>query len=827
MKIENKLTLRHLKINKRRSIITVLGIIVSVAMITGLFVSISSFLKFYGEVTKYVDGSSVMRVYNVTDEQIESFRKNQNVKDVGICIKDKSYKVGDYNDNFFAADSAALDMLITAEYEGSLPKTGGEIMAEKKFISRCGLQWKIGDTVTLDTGRISGEEAGFESDGEKQYKLVGILDGNLPTRGYSVIRNIDADESGARTAEITLTQLNSHSYSTIKSILSEAGIEEDLENCSISRDLLLAAGDASASSHLLDLLPFVIILIAIIGAASVMLIYNAFAMSLSERTRYLGMLASVGATKAQKRRSVYFEGFILGIIGIPLGIGFGILGIHITLKIVGKRISETGMIAGVTNISFNTSIPVWVIFAIIAVAALTIIISSIIPAVRASRVSPIDAIRQSNQIKLKAKKLRSSKLIRLIFGYEGELANKNLKRNGAKGRVITASIALSVIVFLIVNFFCAGLTNEIGDFDNHFQFGVGTFSAKAHEDIINTLKSAKSIDNYISVSKNQFEFHNIEELKSMIPDLADKTLLAKSNKNYYNKKSLLSVIFADDEAFRELCRYNKLDSEDYIGKDACLLINSADQVSGKPAYNKNVLGKNIPVTAFSSEENEEYNLSIKAFAECEKDTVLYYTLSAKGVNVIVPLSTYISHEKDNSFFVTYILTGNHDETEEELEKLLSDKDYEHSFMDYVENLQSINSTVFIMKVFIYGFIVLITLITTANIMNTISTGMDLRSREFAMIKSVGTTPKGIRKMILLESLFYGLKALVFALPISVLITFIMSKVVEADEMPFFIDWKLYIMAVIAVFIIVGVSMLMGVSKLKRMTIIDALKEDIS
>lgn len=152
-------------------------------------------------------------------------------------------------------------------------------------------------------------------------------------------------------------------------------------------------------------LPLVAIILVIIIIASVVLIYNSFGMSLSERVRYLGMLASVGATKQQKKMSVYYEGFILGIIGIPVGIGAGILGIGITLKAVGGKIIETGMLNGVdsTNMDMNVVVPLWAIAGIILFSVLTIFISSVVPSRKASAVTPIDAIRQCKEITVKAK----------------------------------------------------------------------------------------------------------------------------------------------------------------------------------------------------------------------------------------------------------------------------------------------------------------------------------------------------------------------------------------------------------------------------------------
>jgi putative ABC transport system permease protein len=137
-----------------------------------------------------------------------------------------------------------------------------------------------------------------------------------------------------------------------------------------------------------------------------------------------------------------------------------------------------------------------------------------------------------------------------------------------------------------------------------------------------------------------------------------------------------------------------------------------------------------------------------------------------------------------------------------------------------------NTIIYVLKVFVYGFIVLITMITIANIINTISTGIALRRKEFAMLKSVGTTPKGFTKMISLESAFYGMKAVIFGIPISLLISFAINKALGENTIPFEINWLLYIAVILIVFAIVGMSMFYSVSKLKDDSIIETLKEDI-
>ena len=137
------------------------------------------------------------------------------------------------------------------------------------------------------------------------------------------------------------------------------------------------------------------------------------------------------------------------------------------------------------------------------------------------------------------------------------------------------------------------------------------------------------------------------------------------------------------------------------------------------------------------------------------------------------------------------------------------------------------TVIFVMKVFIYGFIVLISLITIANIINTISTGIALRRKEFAMLRSVGMTPGGFRKMVRLESLLYGIRSLVVALPLSVVINLLMNRSLGSESIPYEFDWMMYLAAVVVVFILISVTMLFSVSKLKKDSVVETLKEEIN
>ena len=152
-------------------------------------------------------------------------------------------------------------------------------------------------------------------------------------------------------------------------------------------------------------------------------------------------------------------------------------------------------------------------------------------------------------------------------------------------------------------------------------------------------------------------------------------------------------------------------------------------------------------------------------------------------------------------------------TTDGLRDLNDDLDYERRFQG-------------ILQVFTYGFITLISLITVANVFNTISTNIHLRRREFAMLESVGMSPKGFKRMMRFECVFYGLKALLFGLPISLLITYAMySSIMIGVDIGFMLPWTSIGISVLSVFLVVFITMLYATHKIHKENIIDALKTE--
>ena len=858
MNIVNKLTIRHLKENKGRTVVTTLGICVSVAMITAVFVAMASFLNLFGEIGLITSGKWDAEFKYLNQKQVQQIEKDSRISKTGLQYFDEhmsfklknatSYKkgVGD----ILVGDKAFFEMMLTGDCDGKVPTNDNEVAVEEDFLVQNGMKSaKVGDKITFTQGQRQLPDESYVTGGtydenekfvpsgkEKEYTITCILHNNPATRYKGIWRGMSEAErkTDIVCATVTLAKQDMNACKTIEAIQKEYKIESVYNN----EDVLASYLSGSQGGFLYTMLPIVLVILILIVIASVMLIYNAFGMSLSERVRYLGMLASVGATKAQKRKSVYYEGAILGAVGIPVGILAGILGIGITLKLVGRKIISTGMIMGVSdrNMQMKTVVPFWAIIGIVLVSIFTIFISAFIPARKASKITPIDAIRQRQEIKVKPKKLKAPKYIKKIFGYEGELAYKNLKRNGRKARMITVSIALSIVLFISCNYLCNMFVQASG-YEKNIPYQVSTIVSYKHMNELNdALDKMQGVDKYyidvvdasISLGKESGIIKNngIKDMKHY--NSAYSSLFGG------NKDVSTMIHYIGDSEFNKLCKDNGIDYNSFYGDNLkCVLLNNLSHKNdSSKVFNASIVGQHIV-------ENEQYilngdkalDIEVGGLAKYSKSSFACSLATPNVVTMFIPYSQYVKvmlSDSSEPDVTVCIETKEHEAVAENLEKLFSENDFGGTYVgDCVDSLQTMNTSIFVIQVFVYGFITLISLITVANIINTVSTNIALRRKEFAMLKSVGTTPKGFSKMISLESVFYALKAVVIGVPISVAVCVVLNKMLDSTAIPYTFDFKLYLIVIAVVFAVIGLTMLYSVRKLKDDNIIETLKEDIS
>ncbi|MBE3101278.1 MAG: FtsX-like permease family protein, partial [Firmicutes bacterium] len=465
MNILNRLTLRNLRLNKKRTIVTIIGIILSGAMICGVASLVASFQDLFIQSAISTDGNYHATFHEVPYEDSKYLSDNINTKstlltqDIGFAelenAKDSTRPfifIMAYNGKAFT------DMPITLK-EGRFPEKNSEIVVSEQLLSNKSVNYKIGQEITLPIGNridngellspkdvISKTEA-FEQLGTTAYTITGVIEKPrfepYASPAFTAISYLD--EGTLAPTDLLNVSILTNKPRNIYKIVPQMAEAIGINNFSYNNELLKWMGISKNSNYINMLMSVGLIIIGLIVVGSVTVIYNAFAISVSERKKQFGMLSSVGATAKQIRKTIFFEGFLLGIIGIPIGILSGILGIGVTIKIISPLMQ--GSLVN-TDVALRLVVSPLVVGITVFFVAFVILISAYIPAKRASSISPIEAIRLNTDINIKGKKLKTSKLTRLLFGFEGEIALKNLKRNRRRYRATVFSLFISIVLFI-------------------------------------------------------------------------------------------------------------------------------------------------------------------------------------------------------------------------------------------------------------------------------------------------------------------------------------------------------------------------------------------
>lgn len=856
MKIINKLTWRHLWVNRRRTVITLFGIIISVAMVTAVFTSVGSLMRSLSDITAAYDGAWHAQYMNLQDKDVQTLSKQKNVKTIGLFADigqmdcNTKEDSGRNETSIIAGNQNLFAINKMKPAAGRLPNNTRELMVTKSYLQRNKLNWKVGDTVTVQTtsyptGAQEAEATGGEPIVENRtFTVCGILEVQNQLTGMdSAFCGMDDTVAGGYTAQVQFSPLDNNTPKDIKSaakaLYGEAVNNDWSDSYIIHTDYLMYNGVQMSNEITRALYGFVAIILLIIILASVFMIYDSFAVSYQQRARYLGMLASVGATRTQKRGSVYFEGFILGCIGIPIGILCGIGGIAVTLRALSNSFMKTVMVATGDSIRLHAVVDWKIIVFSALISALTIFISAWIPAHRASKITPIEALRQTNTVKVKkAKKLKTSRLRQKLFGFEDVLAVKNYKRNAKRSRTVVLALAVSVILFLTTTNFTSMLTTMVDSEYDGMQFDV--------YESVNSSDGPLSVDLVEKINKEVSRVPGIESIRicadnQMMVDGLDKQLTAEAKKA--NMDRSVNVLGVDNDTFAALAKEAGIDpsvcQDDKIPTG--ILINRV-QVATKEKQSLvlnplqgSLAGQTLTgsMEGYDSEGNELYaKYTAKVAAQINKEASNLGSFMRP--TLVVPMHSYLVHfppvlAKGNtvSYARYYITAQDHDRVYTEVSDLLSDTEgISHNGYDATAQAETMRALRIVVMTFGYGFITLITLISVMNIINTVSSGMEERRREFAMIKSVGMTPKSFKKSIYLENIRYGVMALVWGLPASLGLDFLMYKILGGSfDYGYTFRWYYYLAAALAVFAVIAIALLYAVDKIKKDNIIETLKRD--
>lgn len=885
MSITKKLALRHLKQNKTRSVLTVLGITISVVMLTVIFTCATSFAHYYGERAINTNGNWHFFVKTDYESAKKYLLSDSSLKDIGfekdLSTEEQSYKIYSDKANYlrtgtiYQGDAQYIKDTVTCKYDGALPKSDNEIMVEQSLIKNNGLELKIGDEIKIAVGsRLKGDfvilpvmgnyQFGerFEKEKDETFKVVGILHNNEPTERGAIIRGMSDFKSKNLVAYGKIKKITPFSYIKINGIYDKFGFTKKKrafnvgENTGFLNSRLAFSIDKNDLPQVLKLTAIGIVVFAVIFVSSFAMIYNSFALSVGEQIKYLGMLSSVGATRKQKKKTLYFEGAILGGIGIILGIVLGLLTTFISQSAMNAKIASI-MEGYNDNIKYSTHISLWVLCLIVILAALTVFVSIISPVQKAARITAIDAIRKTDEIKRKGK-IRTPFIITKLFGFEGDIAFKNLRRNGRKSRTIIACICICAVLFLSCNYFCETFKEASNlDYEIPYQL-MYQYSAESKaqlEKARNYLKTNKRVKRFYSIWEAWYsilrgDINPYDNSRLYDMSFQNESIFVDKYKFIATQDITYTAHLIDDEDFNALCKKNGIDYKKYYSPDKdgsikTIVINGIDR-NDEPIFNNNLLGKTIGCYDIDSEKTERENkldengnqvyfyyktgcTSIYKFCDSikyDKDNPIC-NLDSSGVAFYVPKCVYDKYSDDDSFYFDYgIETDEPYKVEKELKDYLSENEAEGDVYNNYNWMMKEKSIISAVQFLSYAFILLITLITVFNIINTMTAQIAGRKKELAMLKSVGMTPKEFKKMLIFESMFYGLFGLLFGVPLSLVINRVVGYIISKDNpIPFSVNIWLYLIACVAVFVIIGLTMIYSLKLIKNNSIIDSLKDD--
>ena len=855
MTLLNKLTIKNLKLNKKRTIVTIIGIMLSVALITAVASMYASGIKSLIKYETIIKGDFHTAFYNVPTSDIDKFVNNRNIEKLNITEGLGYAKIDSKNEDKpyaylkgFTKD--ALNNLSVRLVKGRLPENTNEIVIPTHLKTNGRLDLKLNDSITLEVGKridSKGDELN-QSDkyqntaGEylvemqtKTYKIVGIIERPATNieyytaPGYTFITYIDSKnlsgnvdiyakftKDGVKNWDKTIANILGVSQVLFRKVYNQEIESEKLTEqlkktymFDVNKYLIDLETNPISSTSIGDLGKVLAIVIVIIVFTSIFCIKNSFDISITEKIRQYGMLRSIGATKKQIKRNVFYEATILGLIGIPLGIILGCLATYILIIISNYYLTDVVQTGFKLELVFST----YAILVAIILGIITIYFSALKSATRASKVSEIDSIRNSANLKISSKKIKSPKYIKKLFGIGGVISFKNLKRNKKKYRTTIISITVSTFVFIALYSFMElafqNVNNELKVSDFNISLSTNAINDYSYNKFLKTV-NLSGIEDYVILRNSELSFTGSHSSKEYLEYFG--------TENESDAEGHITIFAIGKKQYDKYIKSLGLNYDDI--KDKAILFDK--QYITSYDKNNNKITKNIRVYDFNKGDvitstNKQLNLEIGAISSIEPDFLKWLSNSY----LIISDEMFDKIAKTNNLDI-YYKASNADKLQDELDSYLNGESY--NIDNKEENVRIMNNLFTLIAIFLYGFIIVISLIGITNIFNTITTNMELRKQEFAMLKSIGMTSKEFKRMIRLESLFMGIKSLLFGILIGIILSYLIYLSSDSD-IPYKLPIVAIIISILVVFILISLIMKYSLNKINKQNTIETIRNE--
>lgn len=818
MKIINQLTLRYLKENKKRTILTILCIAVSVIMISCVGISFYSGKQFYKEYIEKTVGDFHYNIISNQKEVVDIIKKDNQVQEYYFSSTEPFYKDKKLDnqtfmnlkrgDSLYYQKENYKDLLI----EGRLPHNGKEIAVSQFYFENSGINKKIGDMISL-----------YNDDNEKTYTfcIVGIINqykaSSLSKRSFDALSYIDLDDPNAYfTMYVQDKNVTKDIFSHVSQLQNKIGINTPTSIYFNSSYLAIQdIFEDNSQSMFLGAYKLIAAILMIIILLSVFIIYQAFNLSTNDRIQYLGMISSVGATPKQKKRSVYFEGLWLSFIAIPLGIIMSFIGLYITFIFI----NQLDMFQQL-NIQIQTSISIQYLLIVIIIVLITISISLYLPARKISKISVIDALKKNDEIKVSKNRLKSGMFSKRFLNISWQLALKNYKRQGRRSKVIVLSLVISMVAFVSIFSFGQNLMAQSAKAQRYKSYDIEVNISEDSQEIDKMnkiLKQNDKVDEYYYESHIYNCYARIKKTAIAFP--IDQSVI--SPRDDYLPVQLIGL---NQEKLQDICKQNDIEYKEgmVLVDNSRISNNEASGYFPKKFYQANDDFMDSLINIITEENGNEtiQNLSLfSSYALLDFTDII--DKNDYSINVIVPIDYILSIESDKAHVVSfYIYSSQYNDLEKDL--LLAG----YSTFNYAQSVSQNRQMFIVIQVFIYGFVLIMIFFTVLNIINMMSASIDKRKKEFGMMLSIGMSPKGIQKMIMEESLIYGFKTLLYGLPICIIIEWLMFKQISTNGDYFTISYMAYIISFMVIMIVMLLTFRTALKKFKKQNIIETLKDDM-
>lgn len=794
MKVLSKLTIENLKQNKSRTIVTIVGIILSTAMLVCLTGLVSSMLYTMELFSIENSGEYHVAFYDVPADEVSTIALHQQTEEYYLM-----QSRADLSSDFVASDTLPAQICSFDENalkenenmltEGRLPENETEVLVSGDYMFK---DVAIGDEITLSNDETY-TVVGKISEIKMIYTTSSIiLYMSEPTDEVTIAVSYKnpADYEEITASIVGADEKYSYTFNT-ELIAYQTGITPD------------AIGDTVTI--------MVIIAAVIIMLTAVFCIRNSFAISINEKIRQYGMLASVGATSKQIKRNVLFESAILGLIAIPIGVVGGISAVYALCKV--SSIMMSSAVEGLDALQASIK-PLFVLFSVL-LACLTIFLSSIGSAIKASKISEIEAIRNTNEIKIKRRTTKVPKIINKLFGIGGVFAYKNLKRNRKKFTTTTIALVVSIVTFISLSYY-VGLGFEM--VQTEFELlGYNLYVSNTNDAVVDYATGLDGIDEVTVVKEIGGSFEREKEGYTGV-----------------------QIVCFDDDSYQEFLDINSIE---YDENKVVVYDNIRfGMVDGKTIY-ANLFEEmglidsiNLfigDVYVYDSDEGflgEESGIE-KTELEYVRAETLTTGLRSGLIYVIMSGDQFDKYVDDNnqSMVSTDVFLYCQDPyaTEYSILDFINEEGYAGS----VNNSQSLEDTtessLMLISIFAFGFIAVIILVGLTNIFNSLSANMKLRKKEFAMLQSIGMTKNEFNKMIRFESICYVAKSLLIGVPLGSIASYVIFYLSTQNTTTYAYNFPIIqvVACSIVVFFVVYAIMKTSLNKISKQNVIETIRQE--